>query len=57
METAFGFLCKIKYYYDKMKVYTLSQYIGLGSFAVKFHTVDLTTVYLSIIRYFVMKDT
>lgn len=56
METAFGFLCKIKYYYDKMKVYTLSQYIGLGSFAVKFHTVDLTRVYLSIIRYFVMKD-
>lgn len=36
LETAFGFPCKIKSYYDKMKVCAMSKHIGLGSLAVNF---------------------
>lgn len=57
LETAFGVPCKIKFYYNKMKVCAMLTHIGLSSLAVNFDTVDLTMVYLSTIKDFVTKDT
>lgn len=57
LETAFGFPCKIKCYYNKKKVCAMLRHLGLGSLAVNFCAVDLTVVYLSTIKDIVTKDT
>jgi len=56
VETAFSFPCKIKHYYNGMKVCAMLKHIGLVSLAVDFHIADLTVVYLSTIKDFVTKD-